>query len=120
MFYFEDSAEKHLTEQGYQKLTRKPWNVKADDVILLHHWSTGPLMPEHWIPVVVTGSYSYPEYHRSDTIPNKYTKISRTTYNIDHKALDPETDNKNLIGWWRTTWNSYDETEIWRKTNNNK
>jgi hypothetical protein len=114
MFMYEDTAENHLKSLGYKKMERRPWNVREDDVIILENWG-GTRMPTTFIPVRVWMTDKYSEYRRTDTVPTKYTKVSQTTYELYHKALN-ESDAKHLYGRWTTRWYSFDTVEIWRKS----
>jgi len=113
VYYTNETLEKDLTDQGYTKIERKPWNVKEGDVLILSQYGMG-FMNSGFLPVEVTVTGAYPEYHRTDTIPNRYTKTSRKTFRFYHKPLNP-TNQKHMINWFYTEWYSTDTVEIWRK-----
>lgn len=111
MYYSTESIEKDLTEQGYRKIERKPWNVKLGDIVILEQYGMG-YSNSGFIPVVVTITYSYPEFH--NPYPYNRKNVSRTTYRLYHKALH-DNDKHRLISWNSTYWYSTDTVEVWRK-----
>lgn len=112
MFYSQESADKALIDLGYQKLERKPWNVKEGDVIVLED-STRPRLPVIYIPVEVTLTDKYADFYR--TWWTSTIKTSRTTYKFYHKPVNPS-DLQYLYSWHNTAWRSLDTVELYRKT----
>lgn len=112
MYNDNEAMEKALTELNYRKVTRKPWNVREGDVIILEQYGMG-FLNSGFFPVEVTLTDAYSEYRRSDVTPTPTTKVSHKTFKFYHKALHA-TDTHRLTGWQSTYWYTFDDVEVWR------
>lgn len=111
MYYTKDELEKALSIT-HKKITRKPWNVRKNDVIILSQYGMG-FLNSGFIPAEITNIRAYPEFRRSDTIPTQSTRYSHKTFRFYQKALNA-TDQHRMIGWDYTEHFTFDDVEIWR------
>ena len=109
MYHTKAAMEADLS-QTHTPLTKKPWNVKPGDILILSQYGMG-FMNSGFIPVEITSAVSYPEFNY-DPITRNY---SRKTYRYTHKAFSPS-DTHRLIGWHTYNAYTYDDVEIWRPT----
>jgi len=112
MYYSTEQLEKALTEQGYKKIERKPWNIKTDDVLVFEQYGMG-FMASGYFPTIVTVSDSYPEFH--NPYPYDRSNVSRTTYRHYYKPMNPEIDGHKLPSSRHMQFYSTDTVEVWRK-----
>lgn len=111
-YYNTDEMHADLKRAGYTLITRKPWNVREDDVIILSDASRPPYLSTLYIPVYVHIVDHYQDFSR----PYPYRETARSHYRFYHKPLNPE-DLRFLYNRHHTAgWNRFDDVEIYRKT----
>jgi len=111
MYYTKDELEKSLSIT-HKKITRKPWNVRPGDVVILSQYGMG-FLNSGFIPAEVTHIGAYPELRRSDTIPMRDTMYSHKTFRFYQRAISPA-DRHRMTGWDYTEHFTFDTVEIWR------
>lgn len=108
MYYTREALESDLSTT-HRKITRKPWNVKTGDVLILSQYGMG-FMNSGFMAVEITDIRTSNVY----TYDNITRTYSRKSYHYTHKPLSPS-DESRLQGWHTSNAYTYDDVDIWRK-----
>ena len=113
MYYTREALESDLSTT-HRKITRKPWNIKTGDILILSQYGMG-FMNSGFMAVEITDIRT----SNDDTLDPITRTISHTSYHYTHKPLSPS-DQSRLKGWHTSHAYTFDDVEVWRPINTPK